>query len=205
MAVVRYLTLFWPGLPWAWLRGSVMGLVLAVAFAVTLDMAVLATWIWSELLGLPLQIVFWAAAAAIWLAATVSACSSFPPSLQLGRDPATDALFVKARDAYLARDWLGAETRLRALLDVAPTDGEAQLLLGTLLRRVGRLDEARDALEKLSRSDTGRPWQVAIRDGLSRLQPRTADAVDSGESSEPPATLPIPAESDRPAGRSAAA
>ena len=147
MAVVRYLTLFWPGLPWAWLRGSVMGLVLAVAFAVTLDMAVLATWIWSELLGLPLQIVFWTAAAAIWLAATASACSSFPPSLQLGRDPATDALFVKARDAYLARDWLQAEARIRDLLKAAPTDGEAQLLYATLLRRTGRPAEARQALD----------------------------------------------------------
>ena len=201
MAVVRYLTLFWPGLPWAWLRGSVMGLVLAVAFAVTLDMAVLATWIWSELLGLPLQIVFWAAAAAIWLAATVSACSSFPPSLQLGRDPATDALFVKARDAYLARDWLGAETRLRALLDVAPTDGEAQLLLGTLLRRVGRPTEARRALEKLARSDSGSPWRTAIAAELARLDAASTQAGDAPE----PVVLPLRDESAPAPGRTAAA
>jgi hypothetical protein len=202
MAVVRYLTLFWPGLPWAWLRGSLMGLVLAVAFAVTLDMAVLATWIWSELAGLPLQITLWTAVAAIWLVATASAWSSFPPPIQLGRDPATDLLFVKARDAYLARDWLGAETRLRAVLSVAPTDGEAQLLLGTLLRRVGRLDEARNALEKLSQSDSGRPWQAVIRTEMSRLQAAPADETETGAAAT---TLPIHAETDRPAGRSAAA
>lgn len=202
MTVVRYLTLCWPGLPWAWLRGSLMGLVLAMAFAVTLDVAVLATWIWSELVGLPLQITLWTAVAAIWLVATASAWSSFPPPIQLGRDPATDLLFVKARDAYLARDWLGAETRLRAVLDIAPTDGEAQLLLGTLLRRVGRLDEARDALEKLSRSDSGHAWQAVIRTELSRLQSPPVDEADAGDAA---ATLPIHARTDQPAERPAAA
>jgi cytochrome c-type biogenesis protein CcmH/NrfG len=78
-------------------------------------------------------------------------------------------LFVKARDAYLARDWLAAETKLRTLLDLSPTDGEAQLLLGTLWRRVGRLDEAAAALQTLSRSDTGGPWQTAIARELERI------------------------------------
>ena len=76
---------------------------------------------------------------------------------------------MKARDAYLARDWLAAETKLRALLDLSPTDGEAQLLLGTLLRRVGRLDEAAAALETLSRSDTGAPWLPTITRELERI------------------------------------
>jgi hypothetical protein len=202
MAVVRYLTLLWPGLPWLWLRGSLMGFVLAAAFAVTLDMAVLSTWIWSELLGLPFQIAAWAATAAIWLVATVSACSAFPPPLRLGRNAETDAAFVKARDAYLAHDWLRAETRLRELLEIAPTDGEAQLLLGTLLRRVGRFDEARDALEKLSRSDVGRPWQAAVEQELRRLQPGS----DAGSAeSDGAATLPIHAENGGHAARSAAA
>jgi cytochrome c-type biogenesis protein CcmH/NrfG len=76
---------------------------------------------------------------------------------------------VKARDAYLARDWLAAETKLRALLDLSPTDGEAQLLLGTLLRRVGRLDEAFAAFETLSRSDAGAPWLPALARELERI------------------------------------
>lgn len=202
MAVVRYLTLLWPGLPWLWLRGSLMGFVLAVAFAVTLDMAVLSTWIWSELLGLPFQIAAWAATAAIWLVATVSACASFPPPLRLGRDAETDAAFVKARDAYLAHDWLRAETRLRELLEIAATDGEAQLLLGTLLRRVGRFDEARDALEKLSRSDVGRPWQAAVDRELRRIE----SAGQRGDTAADGAvTLPIHAETEGRSGRSAAA
>ena len=183
MTSLRYLTLVWPGLPWLWLRGSVAGLVLALAFAVSLDVAVVTTFVWPGLVELPFTIAVWAATGVVWLVSTVSAAAAFPPSLT--RPPAAeiDPLFVKARDAYLARDWLVAETRLRQLLELAPTDGEAQLLLATLLRRVGRLDEARSALDKLSASDSGRRWRAAI--AVER------DRVEHGGTGGEPATLPL--------------
>jgi signal transduction histidine kinase len=169
MGFARYLTLVWPGMPWLWLRGSFAGLLLALAFALAVDVAVFTTWIWSELIDFRLSLAIWTATAAVWLIATASAVTGFPPPIPRGRDAATDALFVKARDAYLARDWLAAETRLRTLLDLSPTDGEAQLLLGTLLRRVGRLDEAATALETLSRSDAGALWLASISRELERV------------------------------------
>jgi len=189
MRVLRPLTLVWPGLPWLWLRGSVAGLVLALAFAILLDMAIAATWIWTEFLELPIVIGLWAGVAVVWLFATVSAVTTFPAPLQRGPDAAADALFTAARDAYLARDWLAAETQLRSLLVVRPTDGEAQLLLGTLLRRVGRLKEARAALEALSRSDAGSPWQAAISRELGRIAAEGGARPD--EAAESPAILPI--------------
>ena len=175
MGMVRSLTLVWPGLPWLWLRGSVGGLVLALAFAVLLDMAIVTTWIWSELVDLQVSIGIWTATVAVWIVATVSAASAFPAPIPKDPDAAVDTLFVKARDAYLARDWLTAETRLRAVLALAPTDGEAQLLLATLLRRVGRAAEAKRALEQLSRSDSGAPWQTAITRELVLLDRTTHD------------------------------
>jgi tetratricopeptide (TPR) repeat protein len=182
----RYLTLAWPGLPWLWLRGSAAGLVLAIAFAVVLDAAVLTTFIWSEIVELRVAVGLWTAAAAIWIVATVSAVSAFPPALPSGRDATVDAMFIAARDAYLSRDWLSAESKLRAALELAPTDGESQLLLATLLRRVGRLDEARDALGKLARSDAGAPWRSAIVRELDLLGRRTerSSADGSGGSTE---------------------
>ena len=171
----RYLTLLWPGLPWLWLRGSVAGLVLAAAFAVVLDVAILFTWVWSEVASGELVLGLWVAAGAVWSVATLSAVTTFPPPLPTGRDEAAESLFVAARDAYLARDWLAAETKLRALLVVAPVDGEAQLLLGTLLRRVGRRAESRSALERLAASDAGRPWRSVIRRELLRLDASAAD------------------------------
>lgn len=174
MTSFRYLTLLWPGLPWLWLRGSVAGLVLAAAFAVILDVAILFTWVWSEVASGELVLGLWAAAGAVWSVATLSAVTTFPPPLPTGRDEAAESLFVSARDAYLARDWLAAETKLRALLVVAPTDGEAQLLLATLLRRVGRRTESRSALERLAASDAGRPWRSVIRRELLRLDAPTS-------------------------------
>lgn len=162
MGFVRSLTLIWPGMPWLWLRGSIGGLVLALAFAVVLDVAILTTWIWSELVDRQVSVGIWTAVAAVWLVATGSAIAGFPPPISRARDDAADLLYAQARDAYLARDWLAAETKLRALLVMAPTDGEAQLLLATLLRRVGRTKDAQTALEKLARSDSGAPWQAAI-------------------------------------------
>ncbi len=201
MHAARYLTLLWPGLPWLWLRGSLMGLVLALAFAVALDVAVIVTWIWSELVDLPVAIGIWTAAAAIFVVSTVSAVQALPPPLVTSRDAATDALFVAARDAYLARDWTTAEGKLRTLLARAPTDGEAQLLLGTLLRRVGRTEESRDALEKLSHADSGAPWRAAIDRELARLAADDRDA-DGGEEA---VSLPLRTHSAPAAARGAAA
>jgi len=201
MHALRSLTLVWPGLPWLWLRGSLSGLVLALAFAVSIDIAILGTFIWPELFELRLTIGLWAAVAAIWLASTVSAVASFPPPISLPRRDEADALFAKARDAYLARDWVQAETRLRDLLRLAPTDGEAQLLHATLLRRTGRLPEARTALEKLARSDSGAPWRHEISAEFRRLD---GPAESSGGADEP-SVLPLHDESGPQEARSAAA
>lgn len=187
MRAARCLTLVWPGLPWLWLRGSLMGLVLALAFAVVVDAAVVVTWIWSDLVELPVAIGIWTAAATIFAVSTVSAVQAFPVPIPVGRDDRTESLFRAARDAYLARDWTAAETGLRSLLKRSPTDGEAQLLLGTLLRRVGRREEARDALEKLSRADAGQPWLAVIDRELARLDDDTAGP----EADDEPVSLPL--------------
>jgi hypothetical protein len=173
MNLVRRSTLLWPGLPWLWLRGSRAGLLVAVAFAIVLDTAIVSTWVWTELVELEVAVGLWAAAGAIWLLGTISAVSAFPPPLVLTQDAVTEQMFVEARDAYLARDWLAAETKLLALLALRPLDGEAQLLLASLLRRVGRPGEAARALAKLARSDSGLRWQSAIAHEQKLLE-RTA-------------------------------
>lgn len=193
MGFLRYMTLIWPGMPWLWLRGSFAGLVLALAFALTIDVAVFTTWIWSELVDFRLSLALWTATAVVWLIATGSALTGFPTPIPSGRDAAMDAMFVKARDAYLARDWLSAETTLRSLLDLSPTDGEAQLLLGTLLRRVNRFDEATAALEILARSDAGVPWKPAIARELDRIT-----AARSTPAGDEMATLPLAPADDTP-------
>ena len=170
MSFLRSLTLIWPGLPWAWLRGSWAGLILATAFGICLNLCIITAWIWTSFIDLEMTFGIWTATAIIWIVSTVSAMSTFPQPLISSRDEVTDKLFVDARDAYLAGDWLQAETKLQTILTLSPTDGEAQLLFGTLLRRVGRFVEAKKSLEKLERSDSGKPWQHAIRHELSLIK-----------------------------------
>lgn len=191
MTTTRYLTLLWPGLPWLWLRGSVAGLVLAAAFAVVLEIAILFTWVWTGLAGREFVLGAWAATFGIWGVATLSAITTFPPPLPTGRNEAAERLFIAARDAYLARDWLAAETKLRGLLVVAPTDGEAQLLLATLLRRVGRRGEARVALDSLARSDAGRPWLQVIRREQARITAAEAPTPAEAPTEEAADVLPM--------------
>jgi len=200
MSSPRYLTLLWPGLPWLWLRGSMAGLVLALAFAVVLDVSLLLSCVWTALVEWEMVLGLWVATGAIWIVATGSALSAFPSPLPVGREAATEAQFVAARDAYLARDWLAAETQLRALLRADPTDGEAQLLLATLLRRARRLPEATAAFEKLLRSDAGAPWKGTIHRELQRIRA----ASDAPEDAAEPLLLPI-ASSDTAAAGTAAA
>jgi len=204
MTSLRYATLVWPGLPWAWLRGSRAGLVIALAFAVSLDVAVVTTFVWPDLVELPFTVAAWTAVAVVWLVSTISAAAAFPPQLARPAPAQVDPLFVKARTAYLARDWVAAETRLRELLTLAPTDGEAQLLLATLLRRAGRLAEASDALTKLSASDAGVRWQAAIAAERKRIAAQRRGEPTADE----PVTLPLaaetPADDGRASGRAAA-
>ncbi len=182
MSFLRSLTLIWPGLPWAWLRGSWAGLILATAFAICLNLCIITAWIWTSFIDLEMTFGIWTATAIIWIVSTVSAVSTFPQPLVSSRDEVTDTLFIDARDAYLAGDWLRAETKLQTILTLSPTDGEAQLLFGTLLRRVGRFGEAKKSLEKLERSDSGQPWQHAIRHELSLIK---RDLQENSEEIDP--------------------
>ena len=182
MSFLRSLTLIWPGLPWAWLRGSWAGLILATAFGICLNLCIITAWIWTSFIDLEMSFGIWTVTAIIWIVSTVSAVSSFPQPLVSYRDEVTDNLFIDARDAYLAGDWLKAETKLQTILTLSPTDGEAQLLFGTLLRRVGRFKEAKKSLEILARSDSGQPWQHAIHHELSLIK---RDFRENSEKIEP--------------------
>lgn len=190
MALLRSLTLIWPGMPWLWLRGSRSGLVLALAFAVTVDVAIVTTWIWSELVRIEVTIGLWTAAAAVWVVATASAVAAFPPAIPRPRTAEADALFVKARDAYLGRDWPAAETHLERLLAIAPTDGEAQLLKATLLRRLGRTTAAQAALDALAAGDSGGPWRAEIA-RERRLVGHAGRPAAGGDPAPEPTLLPL--------------
>jgi hypothetical protein len=162
MMKLRLMTVLWPGLPQLWLRGEASALGLAIGFSALLNLAVLATWGWTELLNVPLLLVAWCGVVLIWLVSLIGGVVQMP---RLGGvssiDPAGD-LFRAAQGEYLRGNWFEAELALNQLLERNPGDADARLMLATLLRRIGQPGEAADQLRQLSKTEGAEKWQLEI-------------------------------------------
>ena len=73
-----------------------------------------------------------------------------------------EAMFRAALSEYLKGNWFEAERTLGRLLEVRPRDVEARLLLATLLRHNGRLNEALEQLARLELLEDARRWAREI-------------------------------------------
>jgi hypothetical protein len=71
-------------------------------------------------------------------------------------------LFARAQTEYLNRHWFEAESLLAEVLKRRPSDVDAHLMMATLLRHTARVDEARQWLERLGRTDGGEKWAVEV-------------------------------------------
>ena len=85
-----------------------------------------------------------------------------------GRTPARDS-FAEALDHYLKGDYYQAEQILEGLLRRNVRDLDARLMLATLLRRTGRLDEAARQLDVLATIGRRGKWELEIEDERERL------------------------------------
>ena len=76
MRRMPWLTYFWPGLPQLWRSGLWWGLFLAAGFAVLLDLLLLTSFVWVELLG-PLDLkIGWLAVGALWCCSAIVSFST---------------------------------------------------------------------------------------------------------------------------------
>jgi hypothetical protein len=178
MSQGRWLTCLWPGLAELWLVGCWSGLLQAVGFALLLNGALATTLVWTELLSAETRLAAWAAVALLWL---MGAWSAWRFTLNR-REPDGD-LFSSALSEYLQGNWFAAEALLERLVKNDPRDIEARLLWATLLRRTGRLQEARTALDRLARSPGTEKWDLEIRrekvlmDQMPAIEPTPAEEV----------------------------
>ena len=171
------LTRLWPGLTSLWLQGRWTGLGLAAAFAVSLNSALVITFVWPQILSSDLPAWICPSAAWVWvlwfwitgfcsgsrlLAATTPADSE--------RAVENDKLLRDAQVEYLKGNWIEVEALLARLLLRQPSDGEAILLQATLHRRTGRLEKARKSLARLAESEHSDRWQPEIADERRRIE-----------------------------------
>ena len=162
MRRMPWATYLWPGLPHLWSWGLGSGLVLATGFAALLNLLILASFVWVELLS-PLHLrLGWLALGSLWAgSAILSVWYGRRGPLPHGATSA-EGLFREALSEYLQGSWFEAETILGRLLHLHPRDVEARLLLATLLRHTRRYQEALDQLHRLERLRDVDPWAWEI-------------------------------------------
>lgn len=174
MRASRWLLCLWPGLPRLWQLGALSGLAIAVAFALSINALVLATWVWTELVPKAAVVGGWSVAAVVWGAAAYGGLRW--PTTPPGSEPPAggEALFALAQVAYLRGNWLEAEMAFRRLLAADRGDADALLMLASLHRHTGRSAEARHVLSQLERLEAAEKWAPEIqheRRLLARVAP----------------------------------
>lgn len=183
MSLWLYLACGWPGLPALWLRGRWSGLGWAALFTVTLDTALLATFVWPEWLSWAMTTTLWIATGSLWALGFWQSLTQLPALLGMRSDPTADQKLVEAQAAYLQGRYYEAEQTLRRLLHLAPDDAEARLLLASVFRRAHRKREALDALKRLAESPRGNRWLFEA----TRLRAAVEEMSDAPPAIEAPA------------------
>lgn len=178
----------WPGLAPLWLVGAWSGLALALSFAALLNLVLITTLVYSELVTPPVRIVAWLSVAGFWAASTLA---SFRWRAPRQAHTSVQDLFPHGLSEYLQGNWLETEMICQRMLEHDPADAEARLLLASAQRRSGRAAAARQTLLALARQPEAARWQAEIQQELARLDAQpSADVQPALPADLPPADLP---------------
>jgi tetratricopeptide (TPR) repeat protein len=159
----------WPGLPQIWLGQEVLGLLLALFFASTLNLAIVSRWIWNEGFT-PGSSEFLATLAFFsWMMSLgytvwwVGLCHPDRHRQEI------DRLFREAQEAYLQGRWIEAIGRIERILARDESDADALMQLGSLYVRTHQPTLARQAFTQCLESNRGVKWRWEIERALARL------------------------------------
>ena len=162
----------WPGVARLWLGGQPIGLVVASAFTLLLNGAVLTSLHWTAFAPTNVRWVLPLVVVVFWL---LGGLESIRFRLILrksaGQETQVD-LFLRARAEYLRGDWESSERHLDEILSSHPQDIEARLSKATLLRHQDRHSEAREQLRRLQRWQASAGWRMEIRREWEQLAKR---------------------------------
>jgi hypothetical protein len=155
---------------------------LAIGFGVLLNVLLATTLVWTAWMGPEVRVVGWLVLSAVWIGSVVaardrpedSACAAAAGIAVAdqaagevrrgtGAEKSTEDLFSAAQAEYLQGNWFEAEAVLRRLIETDVRDADVILMLATLYRHTGRLDEAAVALERLETLDGSTKWEQEIQ------------------------------------------
>jgi hypothetical protein len=158
MRILHILAHVWPGLPLLWHRGSWLALGLAFVYALAVNGALLANFVFPEhcpgwLRGLACLGAMTLSGVSLWRLANRSREASAYGDVNY------EGLFIRAQAEYLKGNWPETEALLRSMLRRVPEDVDARLLLASLLRRRGERRAARKELRRLAATPRSDKWQ----------------------------------------------
>lgn len=159
----------WPGLAQIWSGQEVLGLILAALFAATLNLAVVARFVWTEAFPPGWSAFFAALAACSWLAGlgyTLWWLWLCHPAVHR---PEIDRLYREATEAYLQGRFQEARLRFEQIVAMDDNDADALMQLGTLFVRTEQPNLARRAFRQCLELEGGAKWRWEIRQSLDRL------------------------------------
>ena len=114
------LTCCWPGLSRLWNRGELSGLATAALFAALFNLAILARFVWPELLSAKLASAIWVLVGVFWLAGFLRSLGHSSPQRLGNLGENEQELFKQAQTEYLRGHWFEAEAFVRELLLANP-------------------------------------------------------------------------------------
>lgn len=165
----------WPGLPGLWYRGRWSSLLVAIVFAVLLNLTLVVSFIWTGLFfDETFPAIAWPTLLLIWMITGWVAYQNLPdfmsvpsssPALETESSEAiesTDTLFIEARREYLRGHWAEAESLLQRKIKHSPRDVESHLLLATLYRHTRQFQLATEQLNWMEKYDESIVWKNEI-------------------------------------------
>lgn len=174
MNLTDCLLCLWPGLPKLWLRASLRSMLLAVLFAIALNLALIHTFLWPQWLPLLSPYLMWPMLALVWTFSAWTGLRQIPDLLLLPPEVQTVAgepdFLAEAQLEYLRGHYAEAELLLKRQLHRHADDIPAGLMLGTLYRHQGRLRDARSQLSGLSKWDSSLRWRFEIDRELDAIK-----------------------------------
>jgi tetratricopeptide (TPR) repeat protein len=140
---------------------SWQGILLSAAAASLLSAAMLAGWIWTELLPRGGVVALWSGVGALWLGASATTLWGMRVRPTTTRGDLEQS-YREALEHYLGRRWTDAEDCLRQILRRSPEDCDALMQLASLYRRQGRGAESAKLLRACQRRDVAGKWNWEI-------------------------------------------
>lgn len=187
----------WPGVPQLWRGGEWAGFAWAASFALALNLQVLASFLYTDLLSTVGIWTGWLAILGFWIAGfVVSRRWTKRQTRTADAFQAEQTLYSEAFHDYLQMNWIAAEAKCAELIRRRRQDVDARLLLATVLRHAGRTAEARTQLDALIKVEGAEKWALEIAlerrslDEAGELANNSGIATDDGDE---PTTLSMTA------------